>query len=105
MSLVNQERKKASLELMVDWLHNNMEHIRTRNRQPQPPRTSHRNRSLNPEEKLNQTVGQQRPTTRLPKISPKSNDKLKQELQPLIELFDEMEKLRHDSGLVPMKLG
>ena len=79
MSLVNQERKKASVELMVDWLHNNMEHIRVRNKHVIPA-TSHRNRSLNPEEKLNQTVGHHRGATRLPRISPKGSDKLKHEL-------------------------
>lgn len=77
MSLVNQERKKVGIELMVDWLYNNMEHIRVRSKVA-PPLTGHRNRSLNPEDsKLNHTTMQNRPTTKLPRISPKNSDKLK----------------------------
>jgi hypothetical protein len=89
MSLVNQERKKISVELMVDWLYNNMEHIRVRNK-VHLPSTGQRNRNqnLNPEEKLNQTITNPFPTTKLPRISPHTNDKLRNELQPLIELFD-----------------
>jgi hypothetical protein len=71
-----------------------------------PATSVHRNRSVNqnPEEKLNKTITNPLPKTKLPRISPHENDKLKNELQPLIELFDEMEKLRHDSGLIPMKM-
>lgn len=87
MSLVNQERKKVSVDLIVDWLTSNMEQIRVRTKVPV---TGQRNRSL-AEEKLSVT-GMIKPKItegfKLPKISPASNDKLKNELQPLIELFD-----------------
>lgn len=78
MSLVNQERKKASIELIVDWMTSNMEHIRVRTKVPV---TSQRNRSL-AEEKLNATgavrvKASNLETVRLPTINPASSDKLK----------------------------
>ncbi|CAM6000981.1 unnamed protein product [Sphagnum balticum] len=61
------EQKKEYLNDLLNYMR-----VRVRNKQV-TPHTGNRNRSLNPEDKLNQTVGQSRPTTKLPHISPKSN--------------------------------
>lgn len=91
MSLVNQERKKASVELIVEWLERNMPEVRVR---VKATGQGARNKSVHTE-KMNTTMGlkrdkqpQPQATFRLPTISASSSDKLKNELQPLIELFD-----------------
>jgi hypothetical protein len=93
--VVNQERKRVDERRLVEWIMRNMTGLRLRAR------------SLVAKERSRQErVGfrENRPRLTLPKIKRSGSSKLKNELEPLIEIFDEMEKLRRNSGLIPMKM-
>jgi hypothetical protein len=90
IAILNQEKKKVDPKAAAEWISDKIERKEIN---PVPKRTA----SLS-----TPTKTRMEKTERLPSLIGSSTEKLKEELKYLIEIFEEMEKERQNSGLIPL---
>lgn len=95
IAILNQEKKKVDPKAVAEWIHDKIA-LREINILPPKPRPQ-RAASVDTRQRA---VGKQ--AERLPSLIGSSTEKLQEELKFLIEIFEEMEKERQSSGLVPI---
>lgn len=97
MAILNQEKKKVDPKAVAEWIHDkiNLKEINILPKKQLQGRAA----SVDTRQRF---ISKQQPTEKLPSLIGSSTEKLQEELKFLIEIFEEMEKERQNSGLIPL---
>lgn len=92
---MNNEKRKIDIKAVAKWINENIKKAAIKFR---------RMRATSHAEKKGEDKSKNKIDLKLPPIRGTSSEKLTEELKFLIEIFEEMEKERQNSGLIPINL-
>lgn len=101
-NIINDERKKVSVESVREWIINNIGKVKIRHNATMASKQKDEAEKSIEKEREKQKIrsfSETKTQPKLPLIKPRS--KLEEKLEPLIEIFDTMKKLRQENGLIP----